>query len=111
MRTFINRVQLLGNLGADPEFKELDGGKSVAKFSLATHYKNANGEEQTQWHNLIAWGKTAEIVANYLTKGNRVAIEGRLNNRSYEDKQGVKRYVTEIVVNDLLMLGSKKESA
>ena len=72
-------------------------------------YKKASGEKvtETQWHNLVAWGKTAEIVGKYLKKGNRVAIEGRLVNRTYEDKKGIKRYVTEIVVQDLLMLGDK----
>ena len=112
MKTLRNKVQLIGNLGADPEVKELTDGKTIAKMSLATSdtYKKASCEKvtQTQWHNLIAWGKTAEVVGKYLEKGSRVAIEGRLVNRSYEDKKGIKRYVTEIVVNDLLMLGEKK---
>ena len=112
MKTLRNKVQLIGNLGADPEVKELTDGKTVAKLSLATTdtYKKASGEKitETQWHNLVAWGKTAEIVGKYLKKGSRVAIEGRLVNRTYEDKKGIKRYVTEIVINDLLMLGDKK---
>lgn len=112
MKTLRNKVQLIGNLGADPEVKELTDGKTVAKISLATSdtYKKASGEKvtETQWHNIVAWGKTAEIAGKYLKKGNRVAIEGRLVNRTYEDKKGIKRYVTEIVVNDLLMLGDKK---
>ena len=112
MKMLRNKVQLIGNLGADPEIKELTDGKILAKLSLATSdtYKKASGEKvtETQWHNLVAWGKTAEIVGKYLKKGNRVAIEGRLVNRTYEDKKGIKRYVTEIVVNDLLMLGDKK---
>ena len=112
MKTLRNKVQLIGNLGADPEVKELTDGKTVAKLSLATSdtYKKASGEKvtETQWHNLVAWGKTAKIVGKYLKKGNRIAIEGRLVNRTYEDKKGIKRYVTEIVVNDLLMLGDKK---
>jgi len=107
-----NTVQLIGNLGADPELKEVGDKKtSVAKMTLATTdtYKKASGEKatETQWHNLVAWGKTAEIAGKYLQKGNRIAITGRLVNKSYEDKKGIKRYVTEIVVSDLLMLGDK----
>jgi len=112
MKTLRNKVQLIGNLGADPEVKELPEGKTVARLSLATSdtYKKASGEKvtETQWHNLVAWGKTAEIAGKYLKKGNRVAIEGRLVNRTYDDKKGIKRYITEIVINDLLMLGEKK---
>jgi len=111
MNTLKNKVQLIGNLGQNPEVKELDGGKKVAKFSLATNetYKNKAGEKvtDTQWHNLVAWGKTAEIIAQYLKKGSEVAIEGKILNRNYTDKEGVKRYVTEIQVNELLMLGGK----
>jgi len=112
MKTLRNKVQLIGNLGADPEIFELSDNKTVAKLSLATSdtYKKASGEKvtETQWHNLVAWGKIAELTGKYLKKGNRVAIEGRLVNRTYEDKKGNKRYVTEIVINDLLMLGEKK---
>jgi len=111
MSTLRNKVQLIGNLGANPEVVNLESGKKLAKFSIATNesYKNAKGEkvEDTQWHNVIAWGKTAEIVENYLTKGNEVAIEGKLVNRNYEDKEGNKRYVTEVVASELLMLGKK----
>jgi len=111
MNTLKNKVQLIGNLGANPEVINLDSGKKLAKFSIATNesYKNAQGEkvEDTQWHNVIAWGKTAEIVENHLTKGNEVALEGRLVNRNYEDKDGNKRYVTEVVASELLMLGKK----
>lgn len=111
MNNLRNKVQLIGNLGQNPEVKALDGGKKLAKFSIATNesYKSAKGEKvtETQWHNLIAWGKTAEIVEKYLTKGKEVAIEGKLINRNYIDKQGIKRYVTEIEVSELLMLGSK----
>jgi len=111
MNTLRNKVQLIGNLGQNPEVKELNGGKKVAKFSLATNetYKNKAGEKvtDTQWHNLVAWGKTAEIIEKYLKKGSEVAIEGKLLNRNYTDKEGVKRYVTEIQVSELLMLGSK----
>jgi single-strand DNA-binding protein len=100
--------QFIGNLGNDPEIKKLDGGKTLAKFSMATKetYKDKDGNkvDETTWHNLVAWGKTAEIIEKYLKKGDETAIEGRLCNRSYEDKEGNKRYAHEIVVNELLML-------
>ncbi|MBD0779523.1 single-stranded DNA-binding protein [Maribacter sp. ANRC-HE7] len=109
MNALRNKVQLIGNLGNDPEIVNLDGGSKLAKFSIATNetYKNAKGEKvtDTQWHHVVAWGKTAEIVENYLTKGNEVAVEGKLTHRSYETKEGEKRYVTEIRCNELLMLG------
>lgn len=112
MNALRNKVQLIGNLGMDPEVKALDGGKKLAKMSIATNenYKNAKGEKvtETQWHNLIAWGKTAEIVEKFLKKGSEVAVEGKLINRNYTDKEGIKRYVTEIEVSELLMLDSKK---
>ncbi len=111
MNALKNKVQLIGNLGKDPEIITLDSGKKLAKFSIATNesYKNAKGEkvEDTQWHNVIAWNKTAEIVEKYLVKGNEVAVEGKLTTRNYEDKDGIKKYFTEIVVNELLMLGNK----
>ena len=112
MNALRNKVQLIGNLGNDPEVITLDSGKKLAKFSIATNesYKNAQGEKvtDTQWHNVIAWNKTAEIVEKYLTKGNEVAVEGKLTTRSYEDKEGIKKYITEIIVNELLMLGGKQ---
>ena len=112
MNNLRNKVQLIGHLGMNPEIKNLDAGKKLAKFSIATNesYQNAKGEkiQDTQWHNVIAWGKTAEIIEKYLKKGNEVAIEGKLINRSYDDKDGNKRYITEVVVNELLMLGGKK---
>ena len=112
MNTLRNKVQLIGNLGTNPEIITLESGKKLAKFSIATNetYKNAQGEKitETQWHNVIAWNKTAEIVERYLEKGKEVAIEGKLTSRSYDDKEGNKRYITEIVVNELLMLGSKQ---
>jgi len=111
MSTLRNKVQLIGNLGNNPEVITLESGKKLAKFSIATNesYKNANGEKitDTQWHNVVAWNKTAEIVEKYLVKGNEVAIEGKLTSRSYEDKEGIKKYITEVVVNELLMLGGK----
>ena len=112
MNALRNKVQLIGNLGMDPEEKSLDGGKKLAKMSIATNenYKNAKGEKvtETQWHNLIAWGKTAEIIEKFLKKGSEIAIEGKLINRNYTDKEGIKRYVTEIEVSEVLMLDAKK---
>ena len=112
MNALRNKVQLIGNLGTNPEIKTLDGGKKLAKLNLATNetYKNAKGEKitETQWHNLVAWGKTADIIEKYLTKGQEIAVEGKLLNRNYTDKDGVKRYTTEIQINDFLMLGGKK---
>ena len=110
-----NKVQLIGNLGAAPEVKTFDGGKKMATFRMATNetYRNAKGEKitETQWHQLVAWGKLAEIVEKYLAKGKEVAIEGKLVNRTYNDKEGNKKYVTEIQVNELLLLGSKGPEA
>jgi len=107
MNTLRNKVQLIGNLGNDPEIITLESGKKLAKFSLATNenYKDANGEKQTKtdWHNIVAWNKTADIIEKYVTKGKEIAIEGKLTNRSYETKEGEKRYITEVVVNELLM--------
>jgi single-strand DNA-binding protein len=109
MSTLKNKVQLIGHVGNDPEIKSFDGGKKLAKLSIATNesYKNDKGEkvEETQWHNLIAWGKTAEIIEKYVVKGKEIAIEGKLTHKSYEDKNGEKRYVTEVVIDELLMLG------
>jgi single-strand DNA-binding protein len=109
MKTLRNRVQLIGNLGNDPEIISLDSGRKLAKFSIATNesYKNQEGERvtDTQWHNVVAWGKTAEIIETYVTKGKEVAIEGKLSHRSYDDTNGNKRYATEVVCTELLMLG------
>ncbi len=106
-----NKVQLIGNLGNAPEVKTLDAGKKMARFRIATSetYRNAKGEKviETQWHNLVAWGKLAEIAEKFLAKGKEVAIEGKLVNRSYEDKDGNKKYFTEVHVNELLLLGTK----
>ena len=111
MNTLRNKVQLIGNLGNDPEIITLDSGKKLAKFSIATNesYKNTMGEKvtDTQWHNVIAWNKTAEIIEKYVTKGNEIAIEGKLTSRSYENKEGEKKNITEVVCNELLMLGGK----
>ena len=106
-----NSVRLIGHLGGNPETKELDGGKKVSRFTLATNetYKNQKGEKVTDtvWHNLVLWGKTATIAEKYLEKGNEIAIEGRIHTRSYNTKEGEKKYFTEIVVNELMMLGKK----
>lgn len=110
-----NKVQLIGNLGNAPEVKTTEGGKKLARFSVATNenYRNAKGEKvtETTWHNLVAWGKVADIAEKYLNKGSEIAIEGKLINRSYTDKDGNKKYITEVQVNELLMLGSKAEAS
>ena len=115
MSNLKNKVQLIGRLGQSPEVKHLESGKTVANFSLATNekYKNAKGElmENTEWHNLVAWGKTAEIIEKYVQKGSERAIEGKLTSRSWEDKDGNKRYTTEVVVNELLLMGKPKGSS
>ena len=102
-----NKVQLIGHVGQDPEIKQLENGR-VANFTIATNesYTNAKGEkvEQTEWHRVSAWGKTVEIIEQLLKKGSHVAIEGKLTHRSYDDKDGNKRYITEVVANELVML-------
>ena len=110
----VNKIILIGNLGQDPELRYTSSGVAVASFSLATgeSWKDQDGnvQEKTQWHKLVAWRKLAEIVGEYLKKGSKVYIEGRIQYRSYDDKNGVKRDVTEIVVDQLLMLDSKGTS-
>lgn len=112
MYSLKNKVQLIGHLGAAPEVKTTDSDKKHARFSIATNevYRDAKGEKvtETTWHNLVAWGKIAEIAEKYLTKGKEVAIEGKLISRSYTDKSGTKKYITEVQVNELLMLGTKE---
>ena len=111
MSTLRNKTQLIGNVGQEPAITNLESGKKVARVSLATNesYKNKDGEKvtDTQWHTLVAWGKTAEIIEKYVDKGNEIAVEGKLTSRSYDDKEGNKRYVTEVVVSEILLLGSK----
>lgn len=111
MSTLRNRVQLIGRVGNDPEVKSFDGGKKLATVSIATSesYKNEKGErvEQTEWHRVVAWGKTAEIIEQFVTKGREIAIDGKLTQRSYDDKDGTKRFMTEIVVNELHLIGNK----
>lgn len=110
MRNLKNRVNLIGNLGMDPEIKKLENGSSLARFSLATSdsYKNKDGEKikETQWHNLVAWGNTAQFAEKYLKKGQEIAVEGKLTHRTYEKGEGEKQYITEVVVNEIQMLRS-----
>ncbi|MCD2421169.1 single-stranded DNA-binding protein [Niabella pedocola] len=114
MYTIKNKVQLIGHLGSAPEVKAIASGKKMARFSLATNesYKNTKGEKvtETQWHNLVVWGKLADIAAKYLEKGREVAVEGKLVNRQYEDKNGQKRYYAEIQVQELLLLSGGHRS-
>ena len=111
MNTLRNKVQFIGNLGNDPEIIALDSGKKLAKFSLATneYYKDADGQKQTktEWHNLVAWNKTAELIENYVTKGKEIAIEGKLTTRTWDDKEGNKRYTTEVVVSEVVLFGKQ----
>ena len=112
MNALRNSVRLIGHLGDDPKVRKLDSGKTVANFSIATNeiYRDSNGEKQseTTWHRLVAWGKQAEIAEKYLKKGSEIALEGKLTNRSYDGKDGEKHYITEIVVNSILMLDKNK---
>lgn len=109
MSAIRNKVQLIGNLGHEPEVRTTENGKKLARFSIATNdtYRNGKGIRvtDTTWHNVIAWGKLADIAEKYLTKGKQVAVSGKLVHRSYTDKNGIKRYTSEIVLNELLMLG------
>jgi single-strand DNA-binding protein len=109
MNAMKNRVQLIGHVGQEPEVKTFDGGKKVANITIATndYYTNDKGEkvENTEWHKVVAWGKTAEIIEKYVAKGKEIAIDGKLTHRSYDDKDGTKRYVSEVVINDILLLG------
>ena len=109
----VNKVILIGNLGKDPEVRNLESGAKVANFSLATteNYKDRNGNkvERTEWHNIVLWRGLADIAERYLRKGSKVYIEGRIRSRSYDDKDGNKRYVTEIEGQNMTMLGSRQE--
>ncbi len=108
----LNKVLLIGNLGKDPEVRTIPSGKKVANFSIATSesWKDASGTkvEKTEWHNLVLWDKLAEIAEKYLKKGNSICVEGKLQTRSWDDQNGVKKYMTEIVVSNLVMLGGKR---
>lgn len=113
MSSIRNRVSLIGNTGKDPEIKEVKDTK-LAKVSLATNenYRDAQGEKktETQWHQLVAWDKTASIFENYVKKGKEIAVEGKLITRSYETKEGEKRFMTEVKVDEVQLLGSRPES-
>jgi len=114
MNALRNQVKLIGNLGRMPEVKTFEGGRKMARLSLVTNerYKNSAGEtiNEATWHSLVAWGRPAEIAEKYLAKGKEVVVTGKLVNRNYTDKDGNKKYVTEIEVNELLLLGRKKNA-
>lgn len=113
MSTLKNHVQLIGNVGQEPTITNLESGKKVARLSIATneHYKNNKGEkmQSTDWHTVVAWGKTAEIIENYVGKGKEIALTGKLRTRSYTTDDGNQRYVTEVEANEILLLGSKND--
>lgn len=107
----VNKVIVLGNLGKDPELKELPGGNKVAKFPVATSEswigKDGQRQERTEWHNMVVWGKLADTCAQYLARGKQAYFEGRLQTRSWEDDQGQKKYITEVVVQSMIMVSAK----
>jgi single-strand DNA-binding protein len=109
MNALKNKVQLIGHVGQEPEIKTLEGGRKLAKLTLATNESYYNDKKEkitdTQWHNLTAWGKTAEIIESFVNKGKEIMVEGKLTYNSWEDKNGEKRYSTEIVISELLLLG------
>ena len=109
MNAMKNKVQLIGHVGQDPEIKTFGEGKKVANISLATNesYTNAKGEkvDETQWHKVKAWGKVADIIEKYVTKGKEICVEGKLTYSDYLDKNGEKKYVTEVVISDILLMG------
>ncbi|WP_144603786.1 single-stranded DNA-binding protein [Algoriphagus algorifonticola] len=111
MNALRNRVQLIGRMADKIEVKTLESGKKLGKVRLATNetYRNQQGEkvEETTWHNLVIWGKQVEIVEKYTDKGSEIGIEGKLSSRNYKDKEGVKRYITEVVVSEVMLMGSK----
>lgn len=113
MKNLRNSVQLIGNVGSAPEVKTFDSGRVKTICSIATNsaYKNQKGEriEETQWHNLVFWGKLAEVVSLHVKKGNEIAVEGKLMHRAYDGPQGEKRYITEINVNAMVMLGGNRK--
>lgn len=114
MNTLRNKVSLIGRLGAQPEVVKFDSGRTLARFSIATNerYKSKDGEwqEVTQWHNCTAWGKTADLIAKLLNKGQEVIVEGKLVNNAYETKEGEKRYGTTVELSEFLILAPKNES-
>jgi single-strand DNA-binding protein len=114
MSTIKNHVQLIGNVGQEPTITNLESGKKVARFSLATNenYKNSKGEKQTEtnWHTIVAWGKSAEIIEKFAGKGKEIGIVGKLKTRSYTTEDGNQRYVTEVEAKEILLLGSTNTS-
>ena len=115
MKNLRNRVQLIGNVGKEPQVRSFESGKTLASFSMATTetYLDQNGKRvnDTQWHQIIAWGKTANFIKSYLDKGNRIAVDGKLVHRSYNDKEGATKYITEVVVNEIMLLTPKPAEA
>lgn len=115
MNTIRNSITLIGNLGQDPEMKRLDNGNVLTTISLATNdvYRNNKGDKitDTQWHNCIAWGKTAEVMQNLLKKGKEVAVRGKLIYRNWEDKNGIKRYTPQVVINEFVLVGQKQKDS
>lgn len=113
MNSLKNRVQLIGNLGMNPEVKTLDSNKKVARFSLATNdeYTNKEGQKvkETQWHQIVVWGKLAETCEKYLVKGKEIALEGKLTYRNWTDKENMTHYTTEIIANEIVFLGAKNQ--
>lgn len=111
MSNLRNRVQLIGHVGNDPEVQILESGSKLVRLSLATNenYTNKEGERvtKTEWHNVVAWNKTAELIESYVTKGKEIGIDGKLTSRNWEDKDGNKRYITEVICNEILLLGGK----
>ena len=103
-----NRVQLIGHVGQDPEIRSFEGGKKVANLNIATHdvYYKEEGEkvEQTEWHRVVAWGRLANLIEKYVFKGKEIALSGKITYRNYEDKEGVKRYITEVVADEVLLI-------
>lgn len=104
-----NRIQLIGHVGQDPEIRSFEGGKKVANLNIATNdvYYKEEGEkvEQTEWHRVVAWGKLANVIEKFVSKGKEIAVSGKITYRNYEDKEGVKRYITEVVADEVLLLG------
>jgi single-strand DNA-binding protein len=115
MNALKNKVQLVGNMGTAIEVREIASGKKVGNFTLATNetYKDANGQkvEETQWHKIVVWGKQAEIIEKYTSKGSELMLEGKLIHRSYDGKDGEKRYITEVEIRDFMLMGSNKTAA
>ncbi len=113
MKTLRNSVNLIGRLGNDPEIKSFGNDRTMARFSLATddYFRDKNGEtvKQTQWHNIVAWNGTAQVVSKLLSKGKEVALHGKLSNRSWEDDKGTKHYITEVVADEIVVFSSKEQ--